>query len=55
MNKVQKSNSPRKYGNANQLKNKTASCCGATYVGDDVYNIMHDDYSKLDGIIRMQI
>ena len=28
-----------------------ASCCGATSVccGDDVYNIMADDYSKLDG------
>ena len=37
---------------ANQLKDvNAASCCGATSAccGDDVYNIMADDYSKLDG------
>ena len=29
-----------------------ASCCGATACcGDDVYNIMADDYSKLDGYV----
>ena len=37
---------------ANQSKDQNlASCCGATSscCGDDVYNIMADDYSKLDG------
>ena len=37
---------------ANQSKNvNAASCCGATSAccGDDVYNLMADDYSKLDG------
>ena len=34
---------------ANQSKNQNASsCCGATGCGD-VYNIMADDYTKLDG------
>jgi arsenite methyltransferase len=37
---------------ANQSKEQNlASCCGATSAccGDDVYNIMADDYSKLEG------
>jgi arsenite methyltransferase len=36
---------------ANQPKEKNlSSCCGATgSCGDDVYNIMADDYSKLEG------
>ena len=37
---------------ANQSKEQNeASCCGATSAccGDEVYNIMADDYSKLDG------
>lgn len=38
---------------ANQPKSENAaSCCGATVTccgGDDVYNIMADDYSKLEG------
>lgn len=37
---------------ANQSKEQnTSSCCGATSAccGDDVYNIMADDYSKLEG------
>ncbi|HEX7904516.1 MAG TPA: arsenite methyltransferase [Chitinophagaceae bacterium] len=37
---------------ANQSKEaNTSSCCGATSAccGDDVYNIMADDYSKLEG------
>ncbi|MGZ8510946.1 MAG: arsenite methyltransferase [Chitinophagaceae bacterium] len=36
---------------ATQSKNQNASsCCGATACcGDDVYNIMADDYSKLEG------
>src|SRR4026209_2927105 len=37
---------------ANQSKDQNlASCCGATSscCGDDVYNIMTDDYSKLEG------
>lgn len=36
---------------ANQSKEtNTTSCCGATACcGDDVYNIMADDYSKLEG------
>src|SRR6185503_12337655 len=36
---------------ASQKKNQnTSSCCGATACcGDDVYNIMSDDYSKLEG------
>src|SRR6187399_1314832 len=37
---------------ANQPKDQNASsCCGATSAccGDDVYNIMADDYSKLEG------
>ncbi len=41
-----------KYGEiANQSRQQnTASCCGATgCCGDEVYNIMADDYSKLEG------
>ena len=37
---------------ANQSKDiNAASCCGATSscCGDEVYNIMADDYSKLEG------
>ena len=38
---------------ASQSKNQNASsCCGATGCrGDEVYNIMADDYSKLDGYV----
>jgi len=38
---------------ASQPKNQNASsCCGATgCCGDDVYNIMADDYTKLDGYV----
>jgi SAM-dependent methyltransferase len=38
---------------ASQSKNQNASsCCGATSCcGDDVYNIMADDYTKLDGYV----
>lgn len=43
----------RKYSEiANQTKEENASsCCGATATccGDNVYNIMADDYTKLDG------
>ena len=36
---------------ATQSKNENlSSCCGATSCcGDDLYNIMADDYSKLEG------
>jgi ubiquinone/menaquinone biosynthesis C-methylase UbiE len=40
-----------KYGEiANQsLQQNLSSCCGATSCGDDMYSIMADDYSKLEG------
>ncbi len=35
---------------ASQSKDQNASsCCGATALWDDVYNIMADDYTKLEG------
>lgn len=43
-----------KYGQiASQSKNQNAgSCCGATGCGsDEVYSIMSDDYTKLDGYV----